>query len=366
MASFWRRAAGAFLFLCLAACGTLAYAQAQPQQPIPPVVKVGVYVSPPFVMKDGDRYSGMAIDLWDVVSTQLHLRSTYQEFANFRELLDAVAAGRVEVAVTDVSITEDRAKVVDFTHPWFDSGLRVMVHSSPGSGLSDIFGQLADAGHLMNYALIALLILLVCGVMTIVDRRFDPEFPQRWREGLAENFYHVMSMATQGQTDRKNLFGWLGRIWQGIWMILALAVVAYITSSITSVMTASHLTNQIQNVADLQGKLVGVREGSVAEEYMSTSFADVKRFDHLAEAARALLDGELSAIVDEGPELEYYVNTHPGEPLEVVGSTFRPDKYGFAFTPGSSLLKPVSVALIGMHESGELERLRARYFGFNP
>jgi polar amino acid transport system substrate-binding protein len=48
--------------------------------------------------------------------------------------------------------------------------------------------------------------------MTIFDRHFDESFPKRWREGLAESFHHVVSIATSGKTSRKNLFGWLGRI----------------------------------------------------------------------------------------------------------------------------------------------------------
>ena len=40
---------------------------------------------------------------------------------------------------------------------------------------------------------------------------------------------------------------------------------AYVTSSVTSVMTTLSLTNQINSVADLPGKSIGVFAGSVAE-----------------------------------------------------------------------------------------------------
>jgi polar amino acid transport system substrate-binding protein len=91
-----------------------------------------------------------------------------------------------------------------------------------------------------------------------------------------------------------------------------------------------------------------------------------RTFNHVEDAAAALVRREIAAVVDDNPLLEYFAHTHPDLPLDVVGNTFHPDKYGFAFTPGSTLTKPVSLRIIGLEESGEIEKLRARYFGFKP
>jgi len=353
----------ATLLVCLALTTALL---AQEDQASSRSLDVGVYRSPPFVFAQGAGYSGMAIELWEQVASRLGVSSSYREFDNYADLVAATADGTIDVAVTNLTITEDRAQIVDFTQPWFDAGLRVMVHTQAGSSFADIISDLDDAGHLMNYAWLALVILLATAALTIFDRRFDPDFPNRWREGLAESFYHVMSIATSGKTSRKNLFGWLGRIWQAIWMVIGIAVIAYVTSSVTSVMTASHLTNQINSVADLQGKIVGVRAGSIAEAYMKATYVTTMPFNHIEEATEALLNGEIAAIVGDKPVLEYYAHTNPNLPVDVVGNTFHPDKYGFAFRPGSALAKPASVAIIGLQESGEVERLRVKYFGQQP
>jgi polar amino acid transport system substrate-binding protein len=119
-------------------------------------------------------------------------------------------------------------------------------------------------------------------------------------------------------------------------------------------------------VTDLQGKIVGVRRGSVAEETMQKFRVKTRAFDHVRDAAAALVRREIAAVVDDNPLLEYFANSNPDLPLDVVGSTFHADNYGFAFTPGSPLTKPVSMRIIGAQESGEIEKLRARYFGFKP
>lgn len=87
------------------------------------------------------------------------------------------------------------------------------------------------------------LTLVAKAIVTLFGRRFDPDFPKRWRDGTAESFYQVMCMATSGKSSHKNLFGWIGRIWQALWMAVGVAIIAYVTSSIESVMTASHIEN---------------------------------------------------------------------------------------------------------------------------
>ncbi|MEO9338272.1 transporter substrate-binding domain-containing protein [Mesorhizobium sp. SB112] len=335
-------------------------------EPTPSTLRVGVYSSPPFVTKNSKNYSGMSIEIWERVAARLNVISEYQEFQNYSDLVTATANGTVDAAVTNLTITEGRAEVLDFTHPWFDAGLRVMVHKGSGSNFSDIIDDLGDAGHLMNYAWLGVMLVVATAALTLFDRRFDPEFPRRWREGLSESFYHVMSVATSGRTSRKNLFGWAGRIWQAIWMVFGIAVIAYVTSSVASVMTASHLTNQINSVADLQGKIVGVRSGSIAEEYMKGAFVNTMPFNHIEDATAALLNEEIAAIVGDKPVLEYHAHANPDLPVEVVGGTFHPDKYGFAFSTGSPFTRPASVAIIGLQESGEIEKLRVKYFGVQP
>jgi ABC-type amino acid transport substrate-binding protein len=342
-----------------AACGEEPPPQAR-------VVNVGVYLSPPFVVRTGQSYSGMAVELWEKVAVKLKVVSEYREYKNLGDLVTAVADGAIDVAVTNLTITENRAKVVEFTQPWYDAGLRIMVPANDGTSVSEVVGKLGGAGHFATYAWIIAFIVLATVLMTLFDRRFDEEFPRRWRDGLAESFYHVMSIATSGKTSRKNLFGWAGRAWQAIWMVCGIAVIAYLTSSVASVMTAAQLTNEVNELGDLRGKVVGVRAGTVSEAYMKSLLIGTVRYDHIEEAALALAHGQVDAIVDDKPVLEYFVFQNPEMNLKVVGDTFRPDKYGFAFTPGSTLTRPATNAVVAAQENGDLEAIRVRHFGQTP
>ncbi|WP_159588497.1 transporter substrate-binding domain-containing protein [Chelativorans xinjiangense] len=352
----------AFVVSLLATGGLRAQEEDAPlsRQPL----KVGLYVSPPFVMKEGDRFTGMAVELWERVASGLDLQFDYEETPTIRDLVQATADGDLDVALTNLTITERRAQRIDFTHPWYDAGLRLMVNEDQGAGFWDVVAGLRESGHLRAYAWLAFVIVVATVLLTLFDRLFDKDFPRRWRDGLAESFYSVMSVATSGKpAARKNLFGWIGRVWQALWLVCGIAVLAYLTSSVTSVMTTLSLTNRINSIDDLPGKTVGVFTGSVAEEYAEENGIAVRSYREIEGAVAALIDGRIEAVIADAPVLEYYALQHPDLPVTVVGRIFAPDKYGFGLQHTSELTRPLTVEIIGEHESGALETLRAKYFG---
>lgn len=285
------------LLIVSLALAALSPLQAQEAARTPRPVKVGLYVSPPFVMEAEGRFTGMAVELWEALQTNVGLQSEYQVFPTLRALVDATASGDIDVAVTNLTITKSRAQRIDFTQPWFDAGLRIMVSEDRSTGFWDLVAGLRSSGHLAAYGLLAFIIVIATLLLTLFDRQFDENFPKRWRDGLAESFYAVMSVATSGKSpSRKNLFGWVGRIWQALWLVSGIAVLAYVTSSVTSVMTTLSLANQINSLTDLPGKTVGVFTGSVAEEFTRDSALASRSFANIDEAVAALLD---HAIVTE-------------------------------------------------------------------
>lgn len=350
------------LWLLLSAGGSFAQELPDARQP----VRVGVYVSPPFVIQEKDHFTGMAIELWQALADAQGLQSQYQSFPTVRALIDATASGKVDIAVTNLTITQGRAQRIDFTYPWFDAGLRIMVDEHQGTGFLEVVSGLSQSGFLRAYAWIAFVVLAATVMLTLFDRRFDPNFPRRWRDGAAESFFAVMSVAAGKASGRKNAFGWVGRVWQGLWLVCGIAVLAFVTSSVTSVMTTLSLTNQINSLTDLPGKAVGVFAGSVSEEFARRSGLDVYSFPNIDEAVAALKDGDIAAIVGDAPVLEFYSHSHPEQRVDVIGGIFEPDKYGFGLPLNSPSTRRLTVELIGAHERGLVEQLHDKYFGDSP
>jgi polar amino acid transport system substrate-binding protein len=362
MRSALRVAASAGVIFCILTT-QVAFAQSQRETPAR-AVNVGVYVSPPFAVAENNSYDGMAIDLWEVVAGNLDLATHYVAYPTFRELVDATRNGEIDAAVTNLTITHDRAETISFTQPWYDAGLRILVADEGSAGFWSVVSGLNDAGHLRAYGWLLAVIIAATFGFTLFDRKFDPDFPRRWREGIAESFHHVISIAAAGKAGaRKNLFGWVGRLWQAIWVIVGVGVIAYITSSVTSVMTAVSIERGIHSLADLPGKTVGVFTGSVAEDFVTELGIASRSYPDIDTAAGAMKAGNIDAIVGDAPILEHFAHNKPQENVTVVGNIFHPDKYGFAFPHDSELTQPVTLQILQLIEDGTVEELRNRYFG---
>jgi ABC-type amino acid transport substrate-binding protein len=349
------------LICCLMPLGPVL-AQAD-KPPLPSSVRVGLFVLPPFVEQNQGGYTGMAIELWQNIATKIGVTYQYQTFPTVPALLDAVAAGRVDVVVGNLAITEDRLLRMDFTQPWFDSGQRVMIESTQRWSFVTFIQNMERSGHLQVYLGIAILILIATAALTIFDRYFDEEFHPEWHKGFIESFYQVVSVATSGKNSHKRLFGVYGRIIAALWMVCGVGVVAYVTSSITSVMTTTSLTSQITSKTSLPGKTVGVLKGTVGEAYCFDEALTCVSYDTPGEMVAALQDRSIDALIGDAAILEYYAHTHPKQPVAVVGGLFRREKIGFATPLGSPLTRPMTLAIVADMQSGLIDRLHAKYFG---
>ncbi len=81
---------------------------------------------PPFeYVVDGDLV-GFDIDIIEAIAENQGLEISW-EIMRFDGIIPALQANQVDAAVSAITIREDRAEVVDFTAPYFESGLSLVV-----------------------------------------------------------------------------------------------------------------------------------------------------------------------------------------------------------------------------------------------
>ena len=329
-------------------------------------IRVGIRLDEPFAMKAPDgRYKGYAIDLWDRIAAENGWKYEFIEFHSTAEILEAISQRKLDVGAGNITVTRSRLNGADFSLPFLDAGLQIMVDDTRKSGGSQFWKVISDPVHLQIVGFGSLLIVLLALIVTVFERRLDPEFPKGWIEGWVESFYHVMSVIFTGKTNHKGIPGRLGRFFAALWVATGVAVVAFITSSITSSMTVSKLHGQINGPQDLPGKMVGTIRGTLGQTYCENLQLNTQLYESLPEAARALVGREINCIVYDAPVLQYYDNAHPELPVSEVGPIINKAPYGFAFAPGSPLRIPFNRALFDLDEKGFVNTLHTQYFGAN-
>ncbi len=356
-----------------AALLALALAPALPQSvPVPAPapaatapIRVGICVEPPFITKDAQgAFSGYSYELWQKVGAKLGVPTVVTEHATFAELLAATTRGDVDVAVTDAFITSAREEKMDFSHAIADGGLRVMVNADPKYSIVRLFQELAQKGHLAVLGYGAICVVTLSILLMFVWRRIDKDFPQTsHHDAFAEAFYRTTALTVMGKTKVSSTSTWYTKILAAVWLFFGVGIVAYVTSSVTSVMTAQTIKHEIGRVEDLMGKTVGVITGTVSHDYCTKHGYELLAYPSLQDAADALVARHIDAVVNDGPILEAFDHAHPTLHLTVTGPMFEERDYGFAFPQGSNLRHRVNIALLELMESQDIAQLHAKYFG---
>lgn len=352
---------------------SLAPAPAQEQSPwvsqssselkedIPPL-RVGIIGLEPFLISKDGIWSGLTIDVWEKVATRNGWSFTYVPLAGVDEAIAAVKKGEVDIVAGNVSILAEFSGLVDFSQPYFRSGLQIMISDARPHTLKHLLEDLSEWGHLRILWWVIGGIVVFTILVMFFERHHNPDFPKAWPDSIAEAFYYVITLSL-GKSAYKGFTGWFGRLVLVFWTILAVFVVAYITSSITSSMTLEKLRYHINGPQDLPGKVVGTVQESAALPYLKRHAIEYKQYRDLPEAVSALLKGEIPAIVGAAPILQYYDHSNKNLPITEVGPIFAPYNYGFAFRPGYHLRLPLNQALLTLQESGDLADICREYFG---
>jgi len=61
---------------------------------------------------------------------------------DFNGIIPALQTGNVDIAIAGITITDERKQIVDFSDPYYDSGLRILVRKDDGTQeMSDLEGK---------------------------------------------------------------------------------------------------------------------------------------------------------------------------------------------------------------------------------
>lgn len=329
-------------------------------------------IEPFSFIKDGQR-TGYSIELWKAIADDLQLDYSTLEVGTARQMVADVQAGKADIGVGALSITSEREKQVDFTQPFFESGLQVLVRKEKPGAASALH---AVAVNLLTPELaygIAITLLVMLGISHLVWRFEHPVneemWPRSYWQGIGESFWWTISIFLVGGADNKGPIGAGGRIVATAWMFASVIAVSLLTASLSAVLTVNSLPGDINGPDDLYGKEVGTIAGSVAESWIRKQVSPggqtviAKSYPGVQQSLQALRSGKVKAVVYDAPILEYYIHGSNGEDLVLVGDVFERSNYGFAVKTGSPLRERINQAMLRLNEKGFSGALYTKWFG---
>ena len=312
----------------------------------------------------GDSPRGYSIDLWKELSKRLRASTQYVEISSIEKLFDATRNGDIDVLLGPLAVTEQREKLVDFTHPVVHSGLQIAVSS-------DHDGQLLTAlANLISWELVTILasvigtMILTGHLLWLFERRDNAvSFPAPYPRGVWEAVWWSVSTIITGGCENKVISTVTGRFIAVTWMIGGIVLVALLTSTLTTTMTVDQVTGAVRSPRDLFGKTVACQEGGVVIDAVKEYGGSPVLYPNIETMMAAVSNEDCDALVSESHTLMLALHASKPNELRLIPGIFNSFDFALALPQGSTLREPLNNAILQMRETGILDDLKERWFG---
>lgn len=352
------------LLICTTAPWSTAVAQSQDGN-----LRVAVHLVDPFVTQKDGEYTGFSVDLWKALAAKLNVSYEWAPVASVQEQIDAVERRDADLALGAITISHDREEVVDFSYPYFRSGLLIMTpyqHNMPLRSLMDLVRAFFSPVIIQLLALLLGAMFVVANLVWLLERHRNEDFNSNYLKGLWDGFWWAaVTVSTVGYGD-KTTKGAYGRILSLVWIFVGLFLITQFMAGVTATLAVQHLHNQIADVSNLKNRKVVTVADTTSAEYLKQLQVRPTTVDAIDEAFRMLEAGQADAIVYDGPVLQHYAATHEDKDVIVTAEAFRTEMYGIALPTDSPYLEQINLAILAMMESGEYDTIYANWFGQPP
>ncbi|XP_020264747.1 glutamate receptor 2.7-like [Asparagus officinalis] len=329
-------------------------------------LRIGIPVKPGFGgfvrIEDGSA-KGYCIEVFNAVMTQMPYKVSYKYIpyedahgnmnGTYDDLVYEVFRQKYDAVVGDITIIANRSLYVDFTLPYTESGVSMLVpikdkrHKGAWTFLEPLSTDLWLAS--------AAFFIFTGFVVWFLEHRINEEFRGTISNQLGTIFYFAFS--TLVFAHREKVLGNLARIVVIIWVFVVLVLQSSYTASLTSKLTVEQLQPTVADINELlkNGDSVGYLDDSFMPGLLKQlNFHESKIIPYKSpeDYNEAMSNGTVAAIFDEIPYLRVFLSKYCGK-YTMTGPTYKTDGFGFAFPKGSPLVPDISRAVLKVME-GEI------------
>ncbi|XP_072981956.1 glutamate receptor 2.7-like [Typha latifolia] len=319
------------------------------------------------------KITGYCIDIFDAVMKKLPYPVPYEyvpfydSSQSYDNLVYQVYLKKFDAVVGDTTILANRTNYVEFTLPYTESGVSmiVAVKKDNNNNAWIFLKPLTTDLWLMSLAFF----FFTGFVVWLIEHRINPLFRGTPSQQFGTIFY--FSFSTLVFSHKENLESNLSKFVVIIWVFVVLILTSSYTASLTSMLTVQQLQPTIADVSELlrRGDFVGYQDGTFIVELLKGMNFDehkLKNYSTPEQYAEALskgtANGGVTAIFDEIPYLRLFLSDYYAD-YTMVGPTYKTDGFGFVFPRGSPLVPDVSRAILNVTEGEEMAIIERTWFG---
>ncbi|KAJ9568551.1 hypothetical protein OSB04_004517 [Centaurea solstitialis] len=304
------------------------------------------------LQRPASTYQYIPFPITDGVNSRTYNDLVYEIF--LKVVYHALSAKNYDMVIGDVTIRANRSNYVDFTLPYTESGVSMIVPIKVDDRKNAwVFMKPLEKGlWLTTFAF-----FIYTGVVVwILEHRVNKEFRGQPYKQVGMIFW--FSFSTLVFAHKEKVISNLSRFVVIVWIFVVLVLQSSYIAGLTSMLTVQQLQPDFTDIHDLlrRGDSVGYKDGSfVAQMLKDMGFKDgnLRNYTSLEGYDEALSKGSkyggVSAIFDELPYVNLFVAKYCTKYM-MVGPTYKTAGFGFALPLGSPLVPLVSRAVLKVRE----------------
>jgi polar amino acid transport system substrate-binding protein len=318
--------------------------------------------APPFAMKSDEGWQGITIELLHRMAEEEGFTYRLQEMG-LEEMLQATEKGEVDAAAAALTVTARRESLLDFTHPFYTSGLGVAVPQHAELTLLSALKRIASGAFVQSAGALLGVLTLVGVLVWLLERRRNDQFPGDPLKGVGSGiWWSAVTMTTVGYGDKAPQTI-AGRILGLIWMFASIIIISGFTAAIATSLTVGQLEQSITGIGDFHGKRVMTVKGSTSAAFLDDKLVRYDSVPGVSDALDRLAAGKADAVVYDLPILRYLVQERYANDLRVLPNLFARQDYGIALPQGSPLRERFNRSILKIIQSPEWSRMVEGYLG---
>ncbi|CAA7407338.1 unnamed protein product [Spirodela intermedia] len=292
--------------------------------------------------------TGYSIEIFDKVMKSLPYYVPFDYFhyairngvsASYDLLLQQVPAGDYDDVAGDVTILARRFQYVDFTLPYTESGVYMILW------------------------LCSLCFFVFTGfILWGIERMHNNEhFMGPPLQVISNVLYFTFS--TFVFAHKQELKSSLSKTVIIVWLFAVLILTSTYTASLASILTTANLKPAFNDVGELvrSGKFVGYSRGSFQMDLLKPTFGSkLIPLSGPDKYASALTKGTVNAVLHELPYVKLFLKKYC-KGYTIIGPTQKTLGFGFAFRKNSPLLSDVSKAVVTLMQSPLMDDIEKRW-----
>uniref|UniRef100_A0A8C9WXV6 Glutamate receptor n=1 Tax=Sander lucioperca TaxID=283035 RepID=A0A8C9WXV6_SANLU len=300
-------------------------------------------------------------------------------------MVGEVVYKKAVMAVGSLTINEERSEAIDFSVPFVETGISVMVSRSNGTVSPSAFLEPFSASV---WVMMFVMLLIVTAIAVFLFEFVSPlGFNRNLAQGkdphgpsftIGKAIWLLWGLVFNNSVPVQNPKGTTSKFIVSVWAFFAVIFLASYTANLAAFMIQEEFVDQVTGLSDKKFQSpysysppfrFGTVPNGSTERNIRKNYPDMHQYmtkyhqTGVHDALATLKSGKLDAFIYDAAVLNYMAGRDDGCKLVTIGSgyIFATTGYGIALQKGSYWKRHVDLAILGIIGDGEMEELEAQW-----